>query len=106
MTNLSIDVWTINFWIKENTISFDDNQITEIFNLNPSGGSIFMVKDADNLFKVMYVALWKWRVDLECDVSRLAKDKRHMITVTRDINKDLTLFIDWNEVKKVKINFK
>jgi hypothetical protein len=106
MTNLSIDVWTINFWIKENAISFDDNQITEIFNLNPPGGSIFMLKDADNLFKVMYVVLWKWRVDLEYDVSNLAKDKRHMITVIWNIKDSLALSIDWIEVKKEKTNFK
>lgn len=104
-TNLSIDIWTINFWIKENTISFNDWSIVEIFNLNPKWWSIFMVKDSDNFLKVMYVAIWKWRKDLIFDVSGLSSTNKHMITITWDINDSLTLYIDWVQVKKEKLIF-
>lgn len=103
--NLNIESGTINFWIKENTIIFNDDKINEIFNLNPIGGSIFMVKDSDNKFKIMYVVLGKGRIDLEYNVSSLDINKRHMISITWDINKSLVLYVDWKEVKNEKVVF-
>ncbi len=66
---IKIDVGTVSFWIKENQVQFNDSKTTPIFAINPVGGSIFMVKDDDNKFKVFYVVLGKGRVDLEVDVS-------------------------------------
>lgn len=103
--NLNINQWTINFWIKENTIVYNDNKITQIFNLNPVWGSIFMLKDDDNSFKIMYVIIWKWRIDLEYNVSDLDILKPHMITVTWDIDSKLILYIDWKEVTSQNIEF-
>ncbi|MFA5748261.1 MAG: hypothetical protein WC872_04100 [Candidatus Absconditabacterales bacterium] len=105
MENLNIKIGTINFRIKKNSMSFNDNKITEIFNLNPTGGSIFMIKDQDNYIKIMYVVLGKGRIDLEYNVSELSNTKAHMITVTRDINDSIILYIDGSEIKRQKITF-
>ena len=103
---LSINEWSINFWIKENTIVYNDSKNTELFNLNPKGGSIFMIKGDNNLFKIMYVVIWKWRIDLEYNVSNMDINKNNMITVTWNIENDLILYINWTEVKKEKVSFK
>lgn len=92
---LKIDEGTISFSIKENKIIFNDSKTTPIFAINPEGGSIFMIKDADNKLKVFYVVLGKGRVDLESDVSHLEQNKKHMIAYTWNLKeKKLKLYID------------
>lgn len=103
--NLNINEWSINFWIKENSLIYNDDKITEIFNLNPIWWSIFMIKDSDNLFKIMYVVIWKWRVDLEYNASNLDINKPHMITITWNISSNLILYIDGKEEKNIAIKF-
>lgn len=103
--NLTIDLGTINFWIKENNIYFNDWKITELFNLFPVWWSIFMLKDDDNKFKIMYVVIWKWRIDLEYDVSKLDSNIAHMFTITWDIKNSIKLYIDWKEVSSKVVSF-
>ena len=103
--NLNINQWTINFWIKEKSMIYNDNKITEIFTLNPEWWSIFMIKDSDNIFKIMYVIIWKWRVDLEYNVSYLDINIPHMITVTWSISSNIALYIDWELVKTTPVSF-
>ena len=103
---IKIDEGTINFWIKENQIVFNDFKTTPIFAVNPDGGSIFIIKDADNKLKVFYVVLGRGRVDLEFDISHLEQEKKHMITYTWSLKeKSLNLYIDGGAVSTKTIPF-
>ena len=104
--NLSIEKGTITFRIKENKIQFNDNKIIPIFSVNPSGGSIFIVKDDDNKLKVFYVVLDKGRVDIEYDVSNIDSSQKHMVAYTWSMeDKKLTLYFDGSIVANKDIPF-
>lgn len=105
LKNLSIEEGTITFWIKENSIIFNDKKITQLFNVNPAGGSIFMLKDNDNKLKVMFVVLGKGRVDIEHDVSELNPSDRHMIAFTWSLRDNrMNLYLDGVLEKTKQIN--
>ena len=96
----------MSFWIKENKVQFADNITTPLFSLNPKGGSIFIIKDDDNMLKVFYVVLGKGRVDLEFDVSKKKSDVRHMVALTWSLqNKELILYFDGEIATKKTIVF-
>lgn len=104
--NLKINEGTLNFWIKENSINFKDNQSVHILEVNPEGGDILCIKDSDGKLKFFFVVLGKGRVDIEFDVSTLDSSKKHMITFTWNLlEKSLNLYIDGSEVKKQTIPF-
>lgn len=104
--NLKIDIGTISFWTKANSLKFNDGKTTPVFSVNPEGGSIFMVKDDDNKLKVFYVVMGQGRADLEYDVSNLDPKEKHMIVFTWNLNsKELILYIDGKEVVKKVIDF-
>lgn len=106
LDKLKIDQGTITFWTKENQINFNDGKITPLFTIAPTGGSIFVVKDADNKLKVFYVVLDKGRVDLEYDVSSLNPNDKHMIAFTWSLeNRELVLYIDGQKVVSRSISF-
>jgi len=48
---INIKEGTITFWVKENSIDWDDNQITVFVNYSNPKGSIFIIKDDDNKLK-------------------------------------------------------
>jgi hypothetical protein len=103
---LKIDAGTVNFWIKENQIQFNDSKVTSIFSVDSEGGSIFIIKDRDNKLKVFYVVIGKGRIDLESDVSYLSSQAKHMITCTWSlVGKKLGLYIDGKEVAVREISF-
>ena len=103
--NLSIEEGTITFWIKENSIIFNDKKITQLFDVNPAGGSIFMVKDDDNKLKVMFVVLGKGRVDIEHDVSEVNPSNRHMVAFTWSLKSNqLSLYLDGELIESKEIN--
>lgn len=104
--SLSIEKGTITFWIKENKIKFNDNEITPMFSVNPSGGSIFIVKDNDNKLKVFYVVLGKGRIDLEYDVSGINSAEKHMVAYTWSFeDRKLNLYFDGSVVASKNITF-
>jgi len=93
--DLSIQQGTISFWTRENQVIFNDGKITPLFSVNPTGGSIFIIKDDDNKLKIFYIVLGKGRIDMEYDVSKLDSSKKHMIAVTWKLDdKKLVLYID------------
>lgn len=103
---LKIEEGTINFWIKENSLDFSDNNSTQIFNINPEGGSILCVKDNDNKLKFFFVVIGKGREDVEFDVTNQEQSKRHMITFMWNLkNKELNLYFDGENKVKKTINF-
>ena len=110
MNNLSnkidIEKGTISFWIKENQIKFDNNQLLSFININKPKGSIFILKDADNKIKFFYVYLEKGRTDIEWDCSHLVSNKKHMIATTwSQENKEINLYIDGQLVETTKIKY-
>lgn len=84
---------TLNFWLKENSVNFQDDSSLPLFSINPEGGSILVVKDSDKKIKVFFVVLGSGRVDIETDSSCLNNSSRHMITFTWSQSK-ICLYID------------
>ena len=104
--NTTIKQWTIAFWIKENSIKYNDNKDTLIFTINPEWWSILMNKDENNNLHVAFVAIWKWRIDLHYNVSDLKSKIAHMIAFTRNINTKISLYIDGQLVVENNVKFK
>jgi hypothetical protein len=94
--NSQIDIkeGTVSFWINPNAVDFADSQMHPLAQVNPSGGSIFIIKDIDNKIKISYVVLNVGRIDLEYDVSPLNKSDKHQIALTWKLSDRLLLYID------------
>lgn len=104
--NLNIKEGSITFTTKENTLFFDDRQISTLFSTNPQGGSILMIKDSDNKIKILFIVLGKGRVDLEYDVSKLPSSKKHMFAFTWSLKDEkMVLYIDGEKVKEEELIF-
>ena len=101
----TIKQWTIAFWIESNKLIYNDNKDSVIFTLNPEWWSILMNKDENNALHVAYVVLWKWRLDLNYDVSKLDPNIAHMIALTWNIQDKLSLYIDWQLACSKNIEF-
>jgi hypothetical protein len=103
---LNIFEGTISFLVKENKVDFANNEAVPLFQINPLGGSIFIVKDSDNRIKFFHVYLGKGRTDIEYDVSKLDTSKKHQFVFTWSVkNKELKLYIDGKLQKTEKINY-
>lgn len=101
---LNILEGTISFWIKENKVDFANNEAVPLFQVNPLGGSIFIVKDSDNKIKLFHVYMGKGRTDIEYDVSALDKSIKHMFAFTWSVkNKELKLYVDGKLMQTQKI---
>ena len=104
---LNIREGTVSFWINENKLQFNDNQITRLLQLSPPNGSVFIIKDNDNKMKFFHVYLGKGRTDIEYDVSNLSPNKRHMIVITWSLkNKEIIMYIDGQQATKSEIKYK
>lgn len=105
--DLDLSVGTLEFWVRENKLDWDDGKVTVFFNIAKSNGSLFVIKDSDNKLKCFHVILGKGRTDIESAVSKLDKNKAHQIVITWDINtaKKLSLYIDGVLVKAVDIKY-
>jgi len=104
---LNIEEGTIEFWVRENKIKWNDNQITTFINFSNSEGSILIVKDSDNRLKFFHVVLGKGRTDVELDVSSLSNNERHFIAATWSLRKkEIALYVDGDKFKKFsRINY-
>jgi len=104
--NLDIKEGTISFWINEGDVQFNDGQTIPLAQVNPSNGSIFIVKDDDNKLKFFHVYLGKGRTDVEYDVSLLNPNQRHMIAVTWSVtNKEILMYLDGQQVARAEIRY-
>jgi len=91
---------TIEFWVKENKVQWNDNQSIVFVNFSNPEGSIFIVKDNDNKLKFFHVILGKGRTDAELDVSLLSNNERHYIAATWSLSKkEIALYIDGGKFK-------
>ncbi len=103
---LKIDEGTISFSIDAGKLNFTNNEVVSLFQLNPQNGSIFIIKDADNKIKFFHVYLGKGRTDVEQDVSKLDKHKKHIFVFTWSVtNKEIAIYIDGEFQEKSKINY-
>ena len=103
---VKIEEGKISFWIKEKMLQFDDNKLTPLIQLNPSEGSIFILKDDDNKLKFFHVYIGRGRTDVEHDVSSLNPSKRHMIAVTWNVkDKEIIMYINGEKVARTEINY-
>ena len=104
--NLDIKEGTISFWINEGDVQFNDGQTIPLAQVNPSNGSIFVVKDSDNKLKFFHVYLGKGRTDVEYDVTLLNPNQRHMIAVTWSVlNKEIIMYLDGQQVARAEIRY-
>ena len=101
----TIQQWTIVFRIKENNLLYNDNKDSVLFSINPEWWSIFMNKDERNFLNVAYVVIWKWRIDLFHNVSKLDSKRAHMFAFTWNINGKISLYIDWDLVEEKNVEF-
>ncbi len=105
-SKVDINEGTISFWIKPGKIIYNDGKAAPLIQLNPKGGSIFMVKDSDNKVKFFHVKLDKGRTDIEHDVSNLDPNAKHMFAVTWSVkNSKIILYIDGEPVSETTINY-
>jgi hypothetical protein len=103
--DLSINEGTIKFSIRANKVNYSDNQVVPLFQGNPQGGSIFILKDSDNKIKFFHVFLGKGRTDVEYDVSGLDKSKKYLFVFTWSVkNKEINIYVDGDR-KSAKINY-
>jgi len=103
---LNILQGTLSFWIKENKIDFDGDETIPLFQANPIGGSIFVVKDSDKKIKLFHVYLGKGKTNIEYDASKLDSSKKHMIAFTWNVKGGkLELYVDGKLEKNKRINY-
>lgn len=101
---LTITEGTISFWIKNNSIQFNDNKSTELATLNPQGGSIKIIKNDDNKLKIVFIVSDKGEWDIEYGVSALDSQKRHMVVFTWNLKDgEINLYLDGQSVGSRKI---
>jgi len=93
-SQVNIKKGTIEFWVKEKKLIWNDGTTQVLFNISKSDGSIFLVKDSDNKLKFFHVSLGKGKAGIEVDVSELSINEPHHIVVTWDIEKEIALYID------------
>lgn len=102
---VTIKQWTVAFWIEADKLIYNDNKNYVIFMVNPEWWSIYMNKNENNSLHVTYVVLWKWKIDLNYDVSHLDSNIAHMVAFTWDIDDKLSLYLDWKLVVDKSIIF-
>lgn len=99
---LDITKGTIEFTIRENKVDYSDGESAPLFQISPLGGSILIIKDSDNKIKLFHEYLGKGRTDIEFDVSKLDKNKKHYFAFTWSVkDKELKLYID-GELKQTE----
>jgi hypothetical protein len=92
---VNIEEGSLSFWTKPDQLDFNDSKIYTLMQLNPTDGSILILKDSDNKIKFFHVYLGKGRTDVEYDVSKLDKNKKHMFAFTWSVvSKEATIYID------------
>ena len=106
-TRIDIKEGTIEFWIRENKICWNDSKATVLFNIPVNNvGNLFMVKDDDNKLKFFHFIVGKGRTGVEVDVSGLSTDKPHYIAVTWSVTKkEICLYIDGELKAKAEIKY-
>lgn len=103
---LDIKEGTIELRISVGKVNYSSNGTIPLFQANPQGGSIFILKDADNKIKFFYVYLGKGRTDVEYDVSKLDQDKKHVFVFTWSIkDREIKTYIDGELKSAAKINY-
>ena len=106
INQIDIEKGTISFWIKENQITFDDNKLYPLININNPKGAIFILKDTDKKIKFFYVYLGKGRTDIEWDCSNLNPNEKHMIATTwSQESEEINLYVDGELVETTKIKY-
>ena len=97
---------TIEFWVKENKLIWNDVRANVLFNISKGDGSLFMVKDSDNRLKLFHVILGKGRTDVEVDVAELSINKSHYIVATWSTEKkEVALYVDGELKAKSEIQY-
>lgn len=105
-SQLNITEGTIEFTVKENKVDYSNDEAVPLFQISPLGGSVFIIKDSDNKIKFFHDYLGKGRTDVEFDVSKLYKSKKHHFAFTWDVKgKELKLYIDGELKKTEKIKY-
>ena len=105
-TKLNVKEGSINFWIEKQKVEFADNKATRLFQADSPEGSVFIVKDDDNMLKFFHEYIGKGRTDVECDVSGLDPSERHMITLTWSVkNKEIIMYVDTEKVASATIAY-
>lgn len=104
MEKLSTKEGTITFWIKERSVNFSDSSVVRLFSVDPEGGSILMLKDADACLKAFFVVLGKGRIDLVFDCSELDGNVAHFIAFTWSIE-ELNLYVDGEKKVSKEVKF-
>ncbi len=107
LKQFNIQEGTIEFLVKENKLTWNDNKPTVLFNISVNSlGSLFMIKDDDNKLKFFHVILGKGRTDVEIDVSNLSVEKPHHIVATWSVTKkEVCLYIDGELKAKTEIKY-
>lgn len=103
---LNISEGTITFWIDPKKVNLWSNEIIPLVQLNPIGGSIFILKDNDNKIKFFHVLMSKGRTNADVDISSLSKEDKHMFGFTWSIKeRKIKIYIDGELKKESNINY-
>ena len=93
-SQINIKEGTIEFWVKEGKLTWNNGITQVLFNISKSDGNVFLVKDGDNKLKFSHVFLGKGKANIEVDVSELPIDESHHIVTKWNIEKEIALYID------------
>lgn len=105
MSKFDVNEGTVEFWVKEGKLKWNDGVEHVLINLSNKEGSVFVVKDSDNKLKFFHVILGKGRTDVESDVSNFSSDEQHYIAVTWSMKrKEICLYVDGKQVAKSQIS--
>ena len=98
-SKVNIKEGSMEFWVKEKKLIWNDGTEQMLFNISKSDGSIFLIKNSDNKLKFSHVSLGKGKASIKVDVSELPIDEPHHIVVTWDVEKEIALYVDGKEEK-------
>ena len=104
---LDIREGTMEFWVREDKVQWNDNKSTVLFNITVNNtGSLFMIKDDDNKLKFFHLIIGKGKTNLDVDVSNLSLNEPHHITVVWSVSKkEVGLYIDGKLKDKKEIDY-
>lgn len=97
---------TVSFWTRPNQITFSDESVVPLVNLNSTEGSILILKDSDSRIKFFHVYLGKGRTDAEVAVNELDSSAKHMFVFTWSVEEgQIKIYVDGKPRIESKIEY-
>lgn len=101
--SFNLNKGTIEFWVKENKLDWDNDKSISLLEVSREGGKIVVVKDKKNIMRAIYQK-GEEKSETSVDVSDLSKQERHQVVFTWNReNNEINLFLDGKKVDQNNI---